>query len=262
MAAADIHLALGEASDAAAAADHGWASTPVDVLLWSARLAMLSVEATVEQTLDARAARQPVDVPGTLHRLQQRLDAVRTEADARVTNPPGPETIACLAHASAGITRLTTSDPDAWADAAGAWDTLGDPWWAAVARLHEADAAASSGAAGRAATALREAHRAATELGAPALVARSEEISRRTRISLDEPTRVDLDDTSISRLGLTPREAEVLMLVSAGRTNRQIGEELFVSEKTASVHVSNILRKLGVSSRIDAAAIAQRLGVG
>ena len=145
-------------------------------------------------------------------------------------------------------------------DAAGAWAPLGDRWWAAVARLHEAEAAVSTGAAARAATALRTAHSAASELGALALVARAEEISRRTRISLDEPTRVDLDDTSISRLGLTPREAEVLALVSAGRTNRQIGEELFVSEKTASVHVSNILRKLGVSSRIDAAAIAQRLG--
>ena len=61
--------------------------------------------------------------------------------------------------------------------------------------------------------------------------------------------------------GLTPREAEVLALVAAGRTNRQIGEELYVSDKTASVHVSNILRKLGVNSRVDAAAVAQRLGI-
>ena len=50
-----------------------------------------------------------------------------------------------------------------------------------------------------------------------------------------------------------------LELLAAGRTNRQIGDELYVSEKTASVHVSNILRKLGVTSRVDAAAIAQRL---
>ena len=49
--------------------------------------------------------------------------------------------------------------------------------------------------------------------------------------------------------------------MAAGRTNRQIGERLYVSEKTASVHVSNILRKLGVSTRVDAAAVAQRLGV-
>ena len=65
---------------------------------------------------------------------------------------------------------------------------------------------------------------------------------------------------SADALGLTPREAEVLALVAAGDTNREIGEALYISEKTASVHVSNILRKLGVTSRVDAAAIAQRLG--
>jgi DNA-binding NarL/FixJ family response regulator len=70
-----------------------------------------------------------------------------------------------------------------------------------------------------------------------------------------------IDDADVVRLGLTSREAEVLSLVAAGKTNREIGTQLFVSEKTASVHVSNILRKLGVSSRVDAAAIAQRVGV-
>ena len=84
-------------------------------------------------------------------------------------------------------------------------------------------------------------------------------MSSRTRISIDAPTRIALDETSTERLGLTPREAEVLALVAAGRTNRQIGDELYVSDKTASVHVSNILRKLGVNSRVDAAAVAQRL---
>lgn len=60
-------------------------------------------------------------------------------------------------------------------------------------------------------------------------------------------------------LGLTPRERDVLRLVAAGRSNRQIAEELFISPKTASVHVSNILAKLGVSSRGEAAAVAHRL---
>ena len=60
--------------------------------------------------------------------------------------------------------------------------------------------------------------------------------------------------------GLSPREREVLALVAAGRTNRQIADELFISPKTASVHVSNILAKLGVSSRGEAAAVAHRLG--
>jgi DNA-binding NarL/FixJ family response regulator len=93
------------------------------------------------------------------------------------------------------------------------------------------------------------------------MLAEIDAISRRTRISVEAPTRLVLDESSVHRLDLTPREAEVLVLVAAGRTNRQIGDELFVSDKTASVHVSNILRKLGVNSRVDAAAVAQRLGI-
>jgi DNA-binding NarL/FixJ family response regulator len=64
-----------------------------------------------------------------------------------------------------------------------------------------------------------------------------------------------------AQLGLTPRETEVLALVAAGRSNRQIAQALFISPKTASVHVSNIIAKLGVSGRIEAAAVAHRLGL-
>ena len=62
-------------------------------------------------------------------------------------------------------------------------------------------------------------------------------------------------------LGLTPREREVLALVAEGRTNRQIAEALFISDKTSSVHVSNILAKLGVANRAEAAAAVHRLGL-
>jgi DNA-binding NarL/FixJ family response regulator len=65
-----------------------------------------------------------------------------------------------------------------------------------------------------------------------------------------------------AQLGLTPREVEVLALVTAGRSNRQIAQALFISPKTASVHVSNILAKLGVAGRVEAAAIAHRQGLG
>jgi DNA-binding NarL/FixJ family response regulator len=60
---------------------------------------------------------------------------------------------------------------------------------------------------------------------------------------------------------LTGREREVLHLVTAGRNNREIASTLFISPKTASVHVSNILAKLGASSRTEAAAIAHREGL-
>ena len=130
-----------------------------------------------------------------------------------------------------------------------------------MALLHEAEAAALRGSADQASSALRQAHSIASELGAAPLLVEIDAVARRTRISIEAPTRLTLDDSTAHSLGLTPREAEVLSLVAAGRTNRQIGQELFVSDKTASVHVSNILRKLGVNSRIDAAAVAQRLGI-
>jgi DNA-binding CsgD family transcriptional regulator len=65
----------------------------------------------------------------------------------------------------------------------------------------------------------------------------------------------------LARFGLTDREREVLALLAAGRSNPEIGQALFISTKTASVHVSNILAKLGVSGRVEAAALAHRLGV-
>ena len=62
-------------------------------------------------------------------------------------------------------------------------------------------------------------------------------------------------------LGLSERELDVLALVAEGRTNRQIATELFITEKTAGHHVSNVLSKLGAASRTEAAAIAHRAGV-
>ena len=61
--------------------------------------------------------------------------------------------------------------------------------------------------------------------------------------------------------GLSPREKEVLHLIAQGRTNREIGERLFISQKTVGVHVGNILAKLDVSGRVEAAAVAIRLSL-
>lgn len=256
---AEVHVACGQWPEAARAAARGGASIASPVVLWSARFAMIAVEAEVEQALDALAAQQPTDIDELIDRLQNQLDDVGAAVAAR-SGRPGRDTAANLAQARASLTRLVAADPDAWVEAAERWSELGDVWWVAVARLREADAAATTGAADRAAASLREAHRLASELGAQPLLTQVEEVSRRTRLSVEPAVRVTLRGSSIDQLGLTAREAEVLVLVAAGRTNRQIGEELYISDKTASVHVSNILRKLGVTSRMDAAAIAQRLG--
>lgn len=256
---ADVHLALGNWAEAHEAAERGWETHPRVAILWSARFAMFSVAAAVEQALDALASGQPVDVDATVSHLQRRIADVG--ADTNDGADLAADIAAHLAHATASLARLAAPDPDAWAEAAQRWRDVGDEWSVAVATLREADAAASVGDTARAAEALQVGYRMAVELGAAGLAAQAEAISRRTRLSVEAPARVAMDDRSIERLGLTAREAEVLALVATGQTNRQIGKELFVSEKTASVHVSNILRKLGVTSRVDAAAVAQRIGM-
>ena len=122
---------------------------------------------------------------------------------------------------------------------------------------HEATAA-------RAASALRRALETAERLGAEPLARRRSRRSPAGRGCRSRPTRGAGDaeaDEPTAALGLTAREREVLALVALGRTNRQIAEELFISENTAGVHVSNILGKLGVTGRGEAAAIAYRLGL-
>ena len=104
-------------------------------------------------------------------------------------------------------------------------------------------------------------------MGAAPLLGEIDALARRARLAIAEPGRAAEAPprrptrAPPTQLGLTPRELEVLLLVAAGRTNREIGAELFMSEKTASVHVSRILAKLGVGGRVEAAAVAHRLGL-
>jgi DNA-binding NarL/FixJ family response regulator len=121
---------------------------------------------------------------------------------------------------------------------------------------------AGSGDRDTAATALRRAAEVTGRLGARLLDGEVNALARRARLQLDPPTTPTAEaPTPTDQLGLTPREAEVLGLVAAGRSNRQIAQALFISPKTASVHVSNILAKLGVATRVEAAAVAHRLGL-
>jgi DNA-binding CsgD family transcriptional regulator len=102
-------------------------------------------------------------------------------------------------------------------------------------------------------------------LGARLLDGEVQALARRARLDLIPPAAAAVPAAGApppaAQLGLTPREAEVLALVAAGRSNRQIAQALFISPKTVSVHVSNILAKLGVAGRGEAAAIAHRLGL-
>jgi ATP/maltotriose-dependent transcriptional regulator MalT len=147
-----------------------------------------------------------------------------------------------------------TLDRATWEAAARAWDDLDRPYDLAQTLHRVAEAAAAEGDRDAVAPALRRAAQLADGLGTTPLLDQIEDLARRTRVSLgSEP------DGQAPRLGLTPREEEVLRLVAAGRSNREIAGDLFISAKTASVHVSNILGKLGVSSRGEAAAKAHHL---
>jgi DNA-binding NarL/FixJ family response regulator len=144
-----------------------------------------------------------------------------------------------------------TNDPTAWDAAAAAWESLGQPYAQARALVGAAMAALSSADREKAGVRLRRAGELADLLGARPLREQIDDLVRRARFTTSESTP----------LGLTPRELEVLRLVAEGRSNRDIAEALFISAKTASVHVSNILATLGVTGRGEAAATAHRLGL-
>jgi len=170
---------------------------------------------------------------------------------------------------AAGASRATR-DPAAraWRQAAQAWDAVYEPYPASIALFRAAEAAlADREDRDAAARELRRAAEITSRLGATPLLNQIKLLARRARIPLAEaasapgqgPSRADTAADWAVAAALTPREIDVLRLVADGRSNAGIAEELFISVKTVSVHVSNILAKLGAASRGEAAAAAHRL---
>jgi DNA-binding CsgD family transcriptional regulator len=194
--------------------------------------------------------------------------AVRTRAEcvraaAAAVRPDMTRAHQALSDAEVGRAE-GRSEPDAWQHAANA--SLRIPHRTAYARYHEAEAVlAARGDRARAVDALTTAHTTARALGAVSLGREIEGLARRARIELsDEPspaTGLAPPEPAQASLGLTSRELEVLRLLAAGHTNPQIGEALYISRKTASHHVSSVLTKLGVRTRVEAAGVAHRLGL-
>jgi DNA-binding CsgD family transcriptional regulator/tetratricopeptide (TPR) repeat protein len=154
------------------------------------------------------------------------------------------------------------TQPETWSKAATSWERLQRPPIAAYCHWRHAEALAVAGTP-RAATSvpLREAHAFATRTGAKPLLREIELLAQRARLDLTPPDTSSPHGTTDPHeiLGLTPREAEVLSLISRGYTNREIADTLVISTKTAAVHVSHILHKLDAPNRLQAAAIAHRL---
>jgi DNA-binding CsgD family transcriptional regulator len=142
-----------------------------------------------------------------------------------------------------------------WREAVERFDALPCPYRAGRARLRHAEALLAAGAdREEAGEPLRAAATTARSIGALGLLREVEALASRARIDVGEAPP---DDAA----GLTPREREVLLHLAAGRTNRQIAEALYISPRTAGVHVSRILAKLGASTRGEAAAAGRLAGV-
>jgi DNA-binding CsgD family transcriptional regulator len=199
---------------------------------------------------------------------QRRAAPLVAELDRLQATPPPqaryPYVNGNLLLARAEQSRLEgRSDPQRWRAAAAAWERIDWPFEAAYARFREAEALLAHGSPRpHAEPALRSAHQTAVALGAAPLRREIESLAKRGRLRLDDhPDKAATSKapSPAASLGLTRRETEVLALVAKGRTNKQIGQELFITQGTAGVHVSRILTKLGVASRVEAAAIAHRL---
>jgi len=217
-----------------------------------------SVLAAIGVTVEADAAERARDLgdgeaeSAALRRLDELLARV-----AAAATPTRPVECAALLGASAERRRAAgRPDPEEYARAAAAWQELGRPEPAARMRWREAEAHAAAGDREAAAEAARAAHAIAVRLGADWLRGEIEGLAARARLALEAGG--DRSEPGEDMFGLTSRERQVLALLAEGATNREIGATLFMAEKTASVHVSRILTKLGARTRTEAATVAHR----
>jgi DNA-binding CsgD family transcriptional regulator/tetratricopeptide (TPR) repeat protein len=260
---AEIELAAAEGDAATAAERARWADRRLQEL-WgedrpaSLRLAASALAAVADAVAAARLTGDAEAVAGWLAEGASLADVGRTAAVAHdsVIGRTGIEGQAWATRLEAEVSRLEgRSAPETWRDAVEQFG-YGNVYEQARSRLRLAEALLAADDRSGAAVELEAAHRVAVRLGATPLRTAVEALARRGRLELPGVPRA-------AEVGavLTPREVEVLALMAQGRTNRQIGGELFISEKTASVHVSNILAKFGASGRTEAVAIAAARGL-
>ena len=194
------------------------------------------------------------------------LESMQALRDSAVDHLPNflSQAEAWLAQCMAEVARLEgDDDPAAWARCASSFGAIPMAYPRAYALWRRAGATlAVSRDRASAAHDLREARAVAEELGAQPLLEEIDALARRAAIDLEDVDRPTTPTPApADAVGLTPREREILALIADGRSNRQIAEALFITEGTAGTHVSNILGKLGVRGRTEAAAVAYRLGL-
>ena len=223
---------------------------------------LLSLGARI-QADRALAAR---DVGRGADEAEARSAALREESERTPATTPadhGHLALVGAEHARA----VRAREAESWAAAVAACRPMNDPLPLGYALFRHAESLTAAGNSDAAATPASEALRLARSMGAAPLLGDVEALIRRARLrSADEGApngsrSEEAQPDELSRMGLTAREVEVLRLVADGLSNSQIAERLFISRKTASVHVSNILSKLGVATRVEAAAMAHRRGL-
>ncbi|MBO3749803.1 AAA family ATPase [Streptosporangiaceae bacterium NEAU-GS5] len=160
-----------------------------------------------------------------------------------------------------------TPEAGLWEAAVDSWRTAAEPYMLGYCLFRLAEDQLARGDRRLAGASARQAAAVATELGARPLSGEIGALARRGRLDLttpgqDEQPPEPAGQDPLAHFGLTEREREVLDLLATGRSNAQIAVTLFISPKTASVHVSNILAKLQVTGRVEAAALVHRLAGG
>jgi DNA-binding CsgD family transcriptional regulator len=249
---AEARVALRD--DLARTADHDDLALHLEL---AARAISVEADALDHARLNGRRT-DPVAARAAAAQIMSGADATA----ARVITAGGrlsPALVLLQAVAQAQLSRIPgPANPELWARVAD--DDLADPYLAGIARYQEGAALlASRGSRRRATAVLRAADTTARDLRADPLRAEIEALARAARIDLGQAAITPGPPPDPTGVGLTPREREVLALLGNGLSNARIARALYISEKTASVHVSNILRKLGVTSRVQAATAAAKL---
>ncbi|MGP0052356.1 MAG: ATP-binding protein [Solirubrobacteraceae bacterium] len=234
-----------------------------DDVIRIARVSAVAVRIEADRAQRARDLRLASERRDALLRARIHVDRL-----AAAAQEGGPVESAHLAQGRAELAgaRGRAAGRD-WARAASAWEAIGRPYRQAVAQWRGAEALVAAAKRPEAAGAAGAALQTARALGSRWLVGEISGLAERARLDLaiavadggggggSDP----MPAVAADPFGLTPRERQVLALLAEGATNRQIGASLYMAEKTASVHVSRILAKLGVQGRTQAAAVAHRL---
>ena len=245
-----------EALPMTSVAGNGW---------WTAPVLGLGLRALADVAETARAEHDET----ALADVTKRSEALEADLTRLPEGDHSASVAAWIVTGRAEVARLRgVSDRAVWRDATQMWTALGDVYAAAYTSFREAEAALrAEGVRADVSGLLRVAYQSTSELRAEPLGRVVGQLAARARIELvpaaepaaEAPAPHPVASRPAHRL--SAREIEVLRLVAAGRTNGEIADELFITRKTAGVHVTHILDKLGVSNRVEAAMAAARLGI-